>query len=164
MSEYFTSSFTLNITIPTITIVLRLSPPRRTHMMFTTHSMKLMKPFHARSPGVYPAGILSSQLPNSAYALRLTRHRHGHQSSPAFTHGGRSDAEMATPTSDDVLRPEMASATPTPDGSAMKKPRIRLCGFPRFSISMVGQPGQISPLEASASGVQMAPTRKPERN
>ena len=84
--------------------------------------MKLMNPFHARSPGVYPAGILSSQLPNSAYALRLTRHRHGHQSSPAFTHGGRSDAEMATPTSDDVLRPEMASATPTPDGSAMKKP------------------------------------------
>ena len=81
-----------------------------------------------------------------------------------MTQGGSNEAEIATPTSEEVFRPEMASATPTPDGNAMKKPRIRLCGFPRFSISVVGQPGQISPLVARASGVQMAPTMKPERN
>ena len=63
-----------------------------------------------------------------------------------------------------MFLPEIANATPTPDGSAMKNPRIRLYGFPRFSISVVGQPGQISPLVLRASGVQTAPTTNPVTN
>jgi hypothetical protein len=36
------------------------------------------------------------------------------QQIPAFTAGGSKDAEIATPTSDDVLFPKIESATPIP--------------------------------------------------
>ena len=45
---------------------------------------------------------------------------------PEFTQGGNKEAEIATPTRDEVFRPEIASATPTPEGKAIKKPNIKL--------------------------------------
>ena len=89
--------------------------------------------------------------------------RHYH-SIPAFTHGGSSDAEMATPTRLEVFLPEIASATPTPEGSATKKPTMRLKGSPRLTISSVGQPGQMFPRWRRPSGVQTRPTTMPQRN
>ena len=40
----------------------------------------------------------------------------------ALTAGGNSEADMATPTSEPVLPPNMDSATPAPDGSAIATP------------------------------------------
>ena len=71
---------------------------------------------------------------------------------------------MATPTRLEVFLPEIASATPTPEGSATKKPTIRLKGSPRLTISSVGQPGQIFPRWRRPSGVQTRPTTMPQRN
>jgi len=44
------------------------------------------------------------------------------QNNPAFTAGGISEAEMATPTRDAVLSTRMAMATAAPEGSATSSP------------------------------------------
>ena len=48
----------------------------------------------------------------------------------AFTAGGSSDAEMATPTREPALPPSMARATPAPEGSAIRMPTHRLRSMP----------------------------------
>ena len=48
----------------------------------------------------------------------------------ALTAGGRSDAEMATPTSEPVLPPSKDKATPAPDGTAINTPTHRLRNWP----------------------------------
>lgn len=56
----------------------------------------------------------------------MSQNDYQYHSIPALTHGGSKEAEIATPTSEDVFLPEMAKATPTPEGRATKKPTIRL--------------------------------------
>lgn len=83
---------------------------------------------------------------------------------PEFTQGGNKEAEIATPTRDEVLRPDIARATPTPEGKAIKKPNIKLWGSPLFTISAVGQPGQILPRDIKEKGVPRTPTTIPHTN
>lgn len=55
----------------------------------------------------------------------------------AFTAGGRSEAEIATPTRDPMLSPRIAIATAAPDGNAVNIPTIKACIVQRLSISAV---------------------------
>ena len=57
-----------------------------------------------------------------------------------LTAGGKSDAEIATPTNELVLLPRTESATPMPLGKAMARPTMRPELVPRPAISPVGQP------------------------
>ena len=60
------------------------------------------------------------------------------QNNPAFTAGGKRDADMATPTIDPVLSPNTERATPAPEGIATRTPTPRALSCPRPIISLVG--------------------------
>jgi hypothetical protein len=49
-------------------------------------------------------------------------HKHSHHLLPQLTAGGNRDAEIATPTRDDVFPPSVDNDTPTPEGSAIIRP------------------------------------------
>ena len=66
----------------------------------------------------------------------LTRARA--QNNPAFTAGGKREAEIATPTMDPVLSPNTDSATPAPEGMAISAPTPRALSCPLDIISSVG--------------------------
>ena len=57
---------------------------------------------------------------------------------PELTIGGKSDALMATPTSELTPLLEMAFATTTPEATAIKQPPTRPFVCPRPAISAVG--------------------------
>mmetsp|Transcript_37720 Transcript_37720/g.91636 ORF Transcript_37720/g.91636 Transcript_37720/m.91636 type:complete len:200 (-) Transcript_37720:1289-1888(-) len=61
------------------------------------------------------------------------------QQIPALTAGGSKEAEIATPTKEEVLLPKMDKATPMPLGIAMAIPVINPPTSPRDDISSVGQ-------------------------
>mmetsp|Transcript_29257 Transcript_29257/g.55270 ORF Transcript_29257/g.55270 Transcript_29257/m.55270 type:complete len:104 (-) Transcript_29257:984-1295(-) len=67
------------------------------------------------------------------------------QQSPAFTAGGSSEADIATPTRLDVLFPKVLSATPMPLGIAITIPVTRPATSPREDISLVGHVSVRSP-------------------
>ena len=60
------------------------------------------------------------------------------QNNPAFTAGGNSEAEIATPTIDPVFPPNTERATPAPEGIATNNARHKERAFPRANISDVG--------------------------
>ena len=60
------------------------------------------------------------------------------QNNPAFTAGGRREAEIATPTSDPTFPPSTDKATPAPDGRAIAIPVTKDLPFPLLVISAVG--------------------------
>ena len=57
----------------------------------------------------------------------------------ALTHGGRREAEMATPTNEDWLLDKRETATAAPEGSATRMPIQRVRGCPLDTMSAVGQ-------------------------
>eukprot|EP00128_Syssomonas_multiformis_P005410 Colp12_sorted_trinity150504_noHs@25849 len=73
---------------------------------------------------------------------------------PAFTMGGSSDAEIATPTSVALTPPDSDTATPAPDGTATAMPVTIAQGVPLNSISLVGH-------FSNSTGEQIAPTMSP---
>ena len=60
------------------------------------------------------------------------------QNNPALTAGGKSEADIATPTIDPVLSPKTERATPAPDGIAINAPTPRARNCPLDIISLVG--------------------------
>lgn len=56
----------------------------------------------------------------------------------AFTQGGRREAEIATPTSDDWFPDKRETATAAPDGKATSIPIQRVRSWPLATISDVG--------------------------
>ena len=57
------------------------------------------------------------------------------QAHTAFTAGGRSEAEIATPTREPVLPPSIDRATPAPDGSAIATPTPRPRASPLCNVT-----------------------------
>ena len=67
-----------------------------------------------------------------------------YHNSPEFTQGGSNEAEIATPTKEEVLRPEIANATPTPEGSATKNPRLNCMHLHDSSFHLLAIPARYS--------------------
>ena len=80
------------------------------------------------------------------------------QNSPAFTAGGKSEADMATPTIDPALFDNTERATPAPEGIAIRAPTQRALACPRCIISVVGH--LVTPYD-SIHGQKIIPYTKP---
>jgi len=117
------TSFSLNIS----------TPDAHMHRMLTTVSAKLMLPVLAQSAAVQ-FSLPTNARPSSNFMSAATA-----QHMPALTAGGRRLADIATPTSDEVLFPSVERATPAPDGTAMAMPVRRPATSPLEDISEVGQ-------------------------
>lgn len=57
-------------------MVLHFAVLNISYTMFTTQRRKLMSPFHARSEGEKPSGILWNHDPNNEYALMIKQSGH----------------------------------------------------------------------------------------
>mmetsp|Transcript_7656 Transcript_7656/g.24541 ORF Transcript_7656/g.24541 Transcript_7656/m.24541 type:complete len:219 (-) Transcript_7656:639-1295(-) len=99
--------------------------------------------------------IFSAPTPSSSTAYRYVAWA---KRRPVLTAGGSSDAEIATPTSEDRLPASTDSATPKPDASAMAKPVPRPITSPRLDISYVGQLYALSPPAATKMKPIMYPS------
>mmetsp|Transcript_15323 Transcript_15323/g.24951 ORF Transcript_15323/g.24951 Transcript_15323/m.24951 type:complete len:221 (-) Transcript_15323:3367-4029(-) len=139
------TSLILNINTPAIQI----------HMIFAMVNNRLQQApatidLTVRSPGSIPVTVVLLKLMYSvAWSVAIA------SKTPVFTAGGRSEAEIATPTRLDVLFPRTDKATPTPEGMAMHIPTTTDIPDARLHISEVGH---VSPLTGAAQRPPTYPT------